>query len=55
MKIIGTKSSHTSIAGLEIPVSGNLEEIEEADAVIFSSGRGTATDKGSRILVPNKI
>lgn len=40
VKIIGTKMEHTSMAGLTIPMSGCMEEIEHADAVLFASGTG---------------
>lgn len=40
VKIIGTKNTHVSMAGLEIPMSGGIEEIHDADAVIVASGSG---------------
>ncbi|MDZ5470421.1 DJ-1/PfpI family protein [Bacillus sp. 31A1R] len=40
VKLIGTKSSHVSMAGLEIPMSGTIKEANEADAVLFASGKG---------------
>lgn len=41
VKILGTKSSHTSILGLPIPTSGFIDEVSEADGVILCSGKGT--------------
>lgn len=47
VKIIGTKEKHVSTTGLEIPMHGTLDEISQADAVIFASGPGT------RLLIRN--
>jgi transcriptional regulator GlxA family with amidase domain len=43
VKIVGTKKSHMSMAGLEIPTHGTVDEIKDADAVIFASGIGVQT------------
>ncbi|MBO1581928.1 DJ-1/PfpI family protein [Bacillus sp. XF8] len=40
VKIVGTKAVHTSVAGLTIPMSGTIEDMKDADAVIFASGPG---------------
>lgn len=40
VKIIGTTDNHISMAGLSIPISGSLEEIIDADAVLIASGVG---------------
>ncbi|WP_459501628.1 DJ-1/PfpI family protein [Bacillus sp. C1] len=40
VKIVGTKAVHTSVAGLTIPMSGTIEDMKDADAVIFASGSG---------------
>lgn len=36
--IVGTKRTHRSATGLEVPMHGTLEEVGSADAVIFASG-----------------
>lgn len=41
VKLVGTAPTHTSIAGLTIPMHGDLSEIAQADAVLFASGPGT--------------
>jgi transcriptional regulator GlxA family with amidase domain len=38
--ILGTESSHLSISGLRVPTSGLIDEVEDADAVLFTSGKG---------------
>ena len=38
VKIIGTKSSHKSICGLDIATQGFIEEANDADLVFFVSG-----------------
>lgn len=40
VKIIGTNPTHVSMAGLEIPIHGGLEELQDADAVVIASGIG---------------
>jgi transcriptional regulator GlxA family with amidase domain len=42
VKILGTEETHTSMSGLKIPVSGMVDEVSEADAVVFTSGRGVS-------------
>ena len=41
VKILGTKPTHISTLGLPIPTSGMIEEAEDADGVIVTSGKGT--------------
>lgn len=41
VKILGMKSEHCSCNGLLIQTHGRLEEANEADIVLFSSGKGT--------------
>lgn len=38
VKIVGTKTSHKSIRGLEIATQGFIEECNDADLVFFGSG-----------------
>ncbi|WP_134682852.1 DJ-1/PfpI family protein [Brevibacillus migulae] len=40
VSILGTAASHVSMSGLRIPVTGNIEEAADADAVVFGSGKG---------------
>ncbi|TVX97054.1 DJ-1/PfpI family protein [Paenibacillus cremeus] len=40
VKLLGTASSHVSMAGLRIPMHGMVEEANTLDAVLFASGRG---------------
>lgn len=40
VKLIGTKDTHVSMAGLEIPMAGGIEEIQFSDAVLIASGVG---------------
>ncbi|WP_274361627.1 DJ-1/PfpI family protein [Paenibacillus thermotolerans] len=40
VKIIGTKPTHVSTAGLEIPMHAGLDALPAADAVVISSGPG---------------
>jgi transcriptional regulator GlxA family with amidase domain len=40
VKILGDATHHTSISGLTIPMHGRLEEANDADAVLFTSGLG---------------
>ncbi|KMN42047.1 DJ-1/PfpI family protein [Bacillus sp. LK2] len=42
VEIIGTKTSHISMSGLEIPTSGTLDKIPHSDVVIFTSGTGVS-------------
>jgi putative intracellular protease/amidase len=41
VKLLGTASHHTSLAGLPIPMHGPIEEAAAADAVLFASGPAT--------------
>ena len=42
VKLIGDKTRHTSIAGLETPTHGGITDANAADAVLFTSGaKGT--------------
>jgi len=41
VKFLGTKSSHTSIAGIDLKMNGWVEQASEADIVFFASGPGT--------------
>jgi len=40
VKLVGTESSHVSMAGLRIPMQGEVEEANTSDAVLFASGKG---------------
>ncbi|MFD3449409.1 DJ-1/PfpI family protein [Microbacteriaceae bacterium 4G12] len=40
VQLLGTEETHISMAGLRIPMTGNISEIPSADAVIFASGKG---------------
>lgn len=41
VKLLGTTASHTSRAGLAIPMHGQVEEAAQADAVLFAGGPAT--------------
>lgn len=41
VRLLGEAASHTSSTGVEVKMHGPLEEANEADAVLFCSGRGT--------------
>jgi transcriptional regulator GlxA family with amidase domain len=41
VKIVGTEPTHVSISGLTIPMMGSIDELAEADAVLFASGPST--------------
>jgi transcriptional regulator GlxA family with amidase domain len=41
VRIVGELSHHRSMSGLSIPMHGNIAETTMADAVLFSSGKGT--------------
>lgn len=41
VKLLGTRSHHTSRSGLTIPMHGPIDEAAGADAVLFASGRAT--------------
>lgn len=41
VKILGTKLYHKSSNGLNIPTHGYIEEANNADVVLFASGKGT--------------
>jgi transcriptional regulator GlxA family with amidase domain len=43
VKIVGTKTEHTSICGLELKTHGLIEECNDADLVFFGSGTGART------------
>ncbi|WP_075980591.1 DJ-1/PfpI family protein [Bacillus massilinigeriensis] len=38
--LLGTEQTHLSMAGLRIPMTGNISDIPYSDAVIFASGKG---------------
>jgi transcriptional regulator GlxA family with amidase domain len=40
VQLLGTNATHISMAGLRIPMTGTIEELHRADAVIFASGKG---------------
>lgn len=48
VRIVGEDSQHRSMTGLTVPVHGPIEEANQADAVLFTSGKGTR----SRIVDP---
>ncbi len=41
VNILGTKSFHQSSNGLNIPTHGHIKDANNADVVLFSSGKGT--------------
>jgi transcriptional regulator GlxA family with amidase domain len=41
VKIVGTKSSHQSVSGIDLKTHGFVEECNDADLVFFGSGPGT--------------
>lgn len=41
VKIVGTKPSHRSAGGIDLPVHGDISLCNEADVVFFGSGSGT--------------
>lgn len=41
VKILGTKESHLSVSGLKVETHGKVDEVEDCDAVLFTSGVGT--------------
>jgi transcriptional regulator GlxA family with amidase domain len=41
VKIVGTKSSHRSVSGIDLKTHGLVEECNDADLVFFGSGPGT--------------
>lgn len=41
VRLIGEKATHRSLAGLDIPMHGTIEEANDANAVIFASGPAT--------------
>lgn len=41
VRIIGTASFHRSMTGLTVPIHGSIIEATTADAVLFTSGKGT--------------
>ncbi|MBV7508856.1 DJ-1/PfpI family protein [Bacillus sp. sid0103] len=40
VQLLGTDKTHISMAGLRIPMTGDISEIPSADAVILASGKG---------------
>lgn len=40
VKMVGDHDFHTSMTGIPIPMHGGLEEANEADVVLFTSGKG---------------
>ena len=40
VRILGDAAHHTSVTGLPVPVHGPLSEANDADAVLFTSGKG---------------
>ena len=40
VEILGTNKFHTSMSGLTIPTSGELDVVQHSDVVIFTSGTG---------------
>ena len=40
VQLLGTETTHISMSGLRIPMTGNISYIPIADAVIFASGKG---------------
>lgn len=40
VKIVGTKSVHRSICGIDLPTHGDISECNTADVVFFASGKG---------------
>lgn len=43
VRIVGPGETHKSVAGLELPMHGALDECNDANLVYFSSGPGTRT------------
>jgi transcriptional regulator GlxA family with amidase domain len=43
VRLLGTSAQHTSVAGLTIPMHGQIEEAASADAVLLASGPETRT------------
>lgn len=41
VKIVGTAAQHRSVCGIDLAMSGQIEECNEADLVFFASGPGT--------------
>ena len=41
VKIFGTKETHRSVCGIDLPMQGSIDECNSADVVFFSSGAGT--------------
>ena len=40
VRIVGQAATHRSMTGLTVPIHGNIEEANQADAVLFTSGKG---------------
>lgn len=41
VKIVGSKSRHTSVTGISLYMHGTIPECNDSDVVFFSSGPGT--------------
>ena len=41
VRLLGERQFHRSMTGLSVPVHGHVSEASQADAVLFSSGKGT--------------
>jgi transcriptional regulator GlxA family with amidase domain len=40
VRIVGQAAMHRSMTGLTVPIHGDIEEANQADAVLFTSGKG---------------
>lgn len=43
VRLLGTKDRHVTMAGLEVPMHGTIDEARDADAVVHASGPLTRT------------
>jgi len=43
VRLVGDASTHRSMTGLSVPIHGPVVDANSADAVLFSSGKGTRT------------
>jgi transcriptional regulator GlxA family with amidase domain len=41
VKIYGTKETHNSVTGLTVSIHSSIDELRNADAILFASGPGT--------------
>jgi putative intracellular protease/amidase len=48
VKLLGTRSHHTSRSGLTVPMHGSIDEAAQADAVLFASGPATRDLRSDR-------